>query len=65
MVGRGIGRPIGMIHINIGTQQLLFPCFVGIVPSDKITIFLGLEERDEVNSAPHLFANKFTAATKS
>lgn len=56
--------PVRIIDLHVLAQQLLLPGLVGQVPPDKVAVLLGLEERDQVDAAPHLLAGEF-AFTRS
>jgi hypothetical protein len=44
----------------LGAQELLLASLVGVVTADLITVLLSLEERSEVETAPHLLTGKLT-----
>lgn len=52
--------PIRIVYFGIGSKQLLLSCFVCEVTSCLISVFLSLEEWNEVDSRPNLFSGKFT-----
>lgn len=49
-----------MINLGVLAHQLLLARLVGQVAADLVAVLLGLEQRDQVDAAPHLFAGKFT-----
>jgi hypothetical protein len=53
--------PVTVISTRLASKKLLFSCFVGEVPSHKITIFFCLEDGNEVDARPHLFACELAA----
>ena len=51
--------PIRVVDLEVLAEKLLLARLVGQMSSYEITVFLGLEGRDEVDAAPHLFAGEF------
>lgn len=51
---------ISVINPAFGPKQLLLPSLIGKMSADLVPIFFGLEERDQVQARPDLFAGEFT-----
>lgn len=52
--------PVRVVHLGLGAQQRLLARLVRVVSPDLVAVFLGLEERDEVDARPHLFSCELT-----
>ncbi|KAI0845379.1 hypothetical protein F5Y00DRAFT_246443 [Daldinia vernicosa] len=49
-----------IINLHILAQQLLLARLVGEVSAHEVAVFLGLEQGDQVDARPHLFAGELT-----
>ena len=56
---RGENAPVRVIHLDVLAEQFLLARLVGQVAADVIAVLFGLEERDQVDAGPHLFAGEF------
>lgn len=54
----GPNIPVRVVDLDVGTEKLLLASLVGVVSADLVTVFLGLEERSEVVTGPHLLTGK-------
>lgn len=52
--------PVAVVDLGLGTKQLLLTSLVGKVSSGLVAVLLGLEERDQVDTRPHLLAGELT-----
>lgn len=52
--------PIRVVDLGLLAKQLTLSCLVGEVSTDLVAVFFGLEEGEDVQSGPDLFASKFT-----
>ena len=51
--------PVRVIHLDVLAEQFLLARLVGQVAADVVAVLFGLEERDQVDAGPHLFAGEF------
>lgn len=56
----GPDKAVRIVYFHIIAEKLLFPGLIGKIPAHAVTIFFSLENRNQMNSRPHLFADKFT-----
>lgn len=49
-----------MVDLLLATKELLLAGRVGEVTTDLVTVLLGLEERSQVHTGPHLLTGKLT-----
>lgn len=56
--------PFGVVNLRLRAQKLLLTLLVGVVATDLVTVFLGLEERCDVQTRPHLLPSKLTNPQK-
>jgi hypothetical protein len=54
----GFHIPIRVVDLALRTQELLLTGLVGKVSADLVTVFLSLEQRDQVKSGPDLLAGE-------
>jgi hypothetical protein len=52
--------PLRIVDLALRAEELLLTGLVGIVTADLVAVFFGLEERENMETAPDLFAGKFT-----
>lgn len=56
--------PIRVVHLEVLARQRLLARLVRQVAAHEVAVLFGLEERDEVDAAPHLFAGEFAGHHK-
>ena len=54
------GIPVGVVDLGLGAKELLFAGLVGVVATGLVAVFFGLQEREEVQTAPDLLAAELT-----
>jgi len=59
----GPNIPVGVVDLDIGAKKLLLARLVGVMPADLVTVLLGLEERSEVMTGPHLLTGELAIET--
>lgn len=52
--------PLRVVDLGVLAKQLLLAALVGPEASDLVSVFLGLQERNQVDAGPHLFAGELT-----
>lgn len=52
---------VRVIHLCVLAHELLLALLISEVPTDLVAVLLGLEERNQMDTRPHLFASKFAA----
>lgn len=52
--------PIRIISTRLTPQQLLLPRQIRIMPPHQITVLFSRQQRNKMDTRPHLFARKFT-----
>jgi hypothetical protein len=52
--------PVRVVDLVLGAKKLLLTGLVGVVAADLVAVLLGLEERREVETTPHLLTGKLT-----
>jgi len=52
--------PVRVVDLVLGAKKLLLTGLVGVVAADLVAVLLGLEERGEVETTPHLLTGKLT-----
>jgi ABC-type transport system involved in cytochrome c biogenesis permease component len=60
----GVYVPVGVVDLGLLAQELLLAGLVGVVAADLVAVLLGLEERHQVQTRPHLLAGKLTVYKK-
>lgn len=56
---------VRVVHLEVISNQLLLSGLVSQVASDQVAVFFGLQDGDQVDAGPHLFAGKFAISSVS
>jgi hypothetical protein len=56
------GRPVRVVNLCVLAHQLLLAGLVGKISPDLVPVLLRLQDGDEIDSRPDLFATEFATS---